>query len=178
VNFVERRRFAAEAEAEREGRRRRPGAPAVGVSPGAEVTARAIWLPFGTDQAVLEVRLTGAATAAVIGSHRVMVPADADLVGTARALTGAVLVALEEAGRLPRWDDPFPEAASATYRPSGLPDEAVERFLRGLAAEELWNWEGARRSYEAAAATAGFVEAEAALARTARLHNGGTLGES
>ena len=64
------------------------------------------------------------------------------------------------------------------YQPSEISIQDVERFLRGLAAEELWNWEGARRSYEAATASPGFLEAEAALARTARLRTGGTLGES
>ena len=176
--FVERRRFTVEAEAERLGRPRRPGAPPLGVSPGSELTSRAIWLPLGAGQAVLEVRLTSAATSAIVGSHRVAVPADPDMVGTARAIVGATLVALAEMGRLPTWTDPVPQAAPRTYASSGIPSEAVERFLRGLAAEELWNWEEARRSYEAAAATAGFVEAEAALARTARLRTGGTLGES
>ncbi|MDX1532280.1 MAG: hypothetical protein R3362_12190 [Rhodothermales bacterium] len=178
MHFVERRRFAAEAAAEREGRARRPGAPAVGVSPGSELTARAVWLPLGSSQAVLEVRLTESATGAVVGSHRVALPASADLVGTARAMVGAILAALEELGRLPEWEDPLPAAAPESYRASDIPPDAVERFLRGLAAEELWNWEGARRSYEAAAAAAGFVEAEVALARTARLRTGGTLGES
>jgi hypothetical protein len=49
--------------------------------------------------------------------------------------------------------------------------------MAGLEAEERWDWEGARRGYQAALAAApGFLEAEAALARAARLRNGGTLG--
>ena len=56
-------------------------------------------------------------------------------------------------------------------------DPALQSFLRGLAAEESWDWEGARRGYQAAASDPGFFEAPAALARAARLRLGGTLGE-
>jgi hypothetical protein len=90
----------------------------------------------------------------------------------------SVLSALEEMDRLPAWDDRLDPAAPARYRSSGIRDQAVERFLRALSEEELWNWKGARRSYEAAVASTGFFEAEAALARTARLRTGGTLGDS
>jgi hypothetical protein len=177
VELVERRRFGAAAEAERLGRPRPRGAPAVGVSPGADLMASAVWLPLGAEQASVEVRLTDAATGAVRGARRVTLPREADMVGSARAIVAATLESLREMDRLPDWDDPIPEAAPDTYRRSGIGDEALQRFLSGLAAEEQWNWEEARRSYQAAA-TGGFVEAEAALARTARLRAGGTLGES
>jgi len=48
-----------------------------------------------------------------------------------------------------------------------------------LASEEAWNWEGARVGYqEAGALESAFFEADVALARTARLRMGGTLGSS
>ncbi|MGD8873452.1 MAG: hypothetical protein PVJ80_17900, partial [Gemmatimonadota bacterium] len=177
VELVERRRFAAAAEAERAGRPRSPNAPPVGVSPGAELTATAVWVPLGAGRASIEVRLSDAGTGAVRGARRLSLPADADMVGASRAIVATILASLREMDRLPEWTDPVPLAAPSTYRGSGIPDEAVQRFLRGLAAEEQWNWEAARRSYEAAT-TPGFVEAETALARTARLRTGGTLGES
>ena len=127
---------------------------------------------------MLEVRLSASATGALEGSHRVTIPADADYVGTARATVASILFALDEMDRLPDWEDPSPDLAPEAYRASGVPTQAVERFLRGLSFEELWNWQGAARSYQAAAASAGFLEADAALARTARLRNGGTLGEN
>jgi hypothetical protein len=178
VEFVERRRFAAAAEAERSGRPRGPRAPPVGVSRGAELTAAVVWLPLGTGQAAAELRLASSATGAVVGSGRTTLPADSDIVGAARTIVAALLATLEETGRLPAWEDPIPQAAPGTFLATGIPDSAVESFLRGLAAEEQWNWEAARRSYGAASASPGFLEAEAALARAARLRNGGTLGES
>lgn len=177
VRLVERRRFAAAAEAERAGRPRAPGAPSVGVSAGAELTAGAVWVPLGTGAAAVEVRLTDSATGEVVRGRRISLPPAADMVGAARAIVSAVLATLDELGRLPVWNDPAPGAAPRTYVDSGIPNEAVQRFLVGLAAEEQWNWEAARRSYQAAAVN-GFVEADAALARTARLRQGGTLGES
>ena len=117
------------------------------------------------------------ATGAVREARRVTLPLAADMVGTAREIVATILASLREMDRLPPWADPVPSAAPGSYRDSGVPDESVRRFLLGLSAEEQWNWEAARRSYQAAATT-GFVEAEAALARTARLRTGGTLGES
>jgi len=177
VQLIERRRFSAAVEAERAGAPRPPGAPAAGVSAGAEMSATVVWLPFG-EQISLELRLTRPQTGAVVAARRRIIPADADPVGAARAIVSTILATLDGLGELPAWNDPTVDAAPAEYRPSGVPIAAVERFLEGLASEERWNWEPARRSYEAAAASSGFFEASAALARTARLRIGGTLGES
>jgi hypothetical protein len=176
LELVERRRFNAAVDAERAGTPRPAGAPPAGVSRGAELLATVVWLPLGA-QVSLEVRLTRPETGAVVAAQRRMIPADSDPVAAARAIVSTILGALDELGRRPAWDDPGLDAAPTEYRPSGVPAAAVGRFLQGLAAEERWNWEAARRSYQAVAG-AGFFEAEAALARTARLRTGGTLGES
>jgi hypothetical protein len=178
VEFVERRRFAAAVDAERAGAGRPRGSPAAGVSRGAELTATALWLPLSGGQAVLEIRAMNLETGAVVGSTRRTVPSDADPVGVARAIVAGVLAVLDELGRRPAWTDPLDEAAPDAYRPSRIHGSAVEAFLAGLGAEERWNWEPARRSYESASSSAGFFEAAQALARTARLRSGGTLGES
>ena len=178
VEFVERRRFAAAVDAERGGGGRPRGAPPAGLSRGVELTAAVAWLPLGAGQAVLEVRLMSPETGAIVGAHRQAIPADADPVGAARAIVATILAALDELGRLPSWGDPLEGAAPAAYRPTGIPRSAVEDFFEGLGAEERWNWEPARRSYQSASGSAGFFEARAALARTARLRSGGTLGES
>ncbi len=178
VQLVERRRFAAAAEAERIGAPRPAGAPPAGVSPGAELLATLVWIPLGGTRASWEVRLTDTETGAVVGSDRVPVPADGDPVGVARVAVGGILAALDRLGRLPAWDDPVPSAAPRVYAPSDVSTETLTRFLQGLAAEEAWQWERARVAYQAALGSAGFFEARAALARTARLRAGGTLGES
>lgn len=178
VHLVERRRFAAAAQAERSGTTRPAGAPAVGVSPGAQVLATLVWIPLGGERASWEVRLTDTETGTVVGSDRVAVPADGDPVGLARAAVGAILGVLDRLGRLPAWDDPVPSAAPRAYAPSDVSSEALTSFLQGLAAEEAWRWEFARVGYQAARRSAGFFEATVALARTARLRTGGTLGES
>jgi hypothetical protein len=179
VRFVERRRFAEAAEAERQGRQRPPGAPAAGVAPRLDFLAMAVWSPL-MGSGYLDIRLTDPATGAVVATGRTETPPDADATSLARAVVAGVLAALDEVGRRPAWTDPVAAAAPATYRAAGVPSAAVEAFLRGLAAEERWNWEGARVGYQAAVAQGGtgFVEAEAALARAARLRNGGTLGGS
>jgi hypothetical protein len=177
VELVERRRFAAAVEAEHAGSPRAPGAPPAGVSPGAQMTATVVWLPLG-ERVSLEIRLSRPQTGAVVAARRRAIPAGSDPVAAARAIVATILATLDGLGELPTWDDPVAGATPATDAPSGIPLAAVERFLDGLAAEERWNWEAARRSYEVAAASTGFIEAEAALARTARLRIGGTLGES
>lgn len=178
VRLVERRRFAEAVEAERAGHARPAEAPRAGVSPGAELTATVAWVPFGTGGASLEVRLAETATGRVAASRRTLVPADAEPVGLARAAVGALLAALRELERLPAWEDPVAGAAPSEYAASGVPAEAFTSFLDGLAAEEIWRWERARVGYRTAAAAPGFFEAEATLARAARLRLGGTLGES
>lgn len=178
VEFVERRRFAAAVEAERSAGGRPLRSPAAGLSRGAELTATAVWLPLGTGQVALEVRLTNTQTGAILRAGRQAIPGDADPVGTARAIVATILSELDDLGRLPAWEDPLEAAAPPAYRPSAVPESAVEQFLAGLGAEERWNWESARRSYQSASRSAGFFEAQVALARTARLRSGGTLGES
>ena len=174
VHFVERRRFTAAATAERAGTRPR-GAPPAGVSPGAEFIATAVWLPLAPGQSSVEIRLA-TPTGAVAGSARVALRDEDDPVTIARSIVTALLAALDNAGRLPAWEDPI-AGASGTITGSEVLDTALQSFLRGLAAEESWDWEGARRGYQAAASDPVFFEAPAALARAARLRLGGTLGE-
>ena len=179
VRFVERRRFAAAVEAERGGSARPVGAPAAGVSEGAELVAAVVWVPrVAGGQASLEVRLSDAARGDVVGTRRVLLPGDADPVAVARQCVAAILASLGELGRLPAWSDPVPGAAPASYVASGVSQRALEDFAAGLASEEAWRWERARTSYQSATESVGFFEASTALARTARLRLGGTLGES
>lgn len=178
VRFVERRRFAAAADAERAGRARPRGAPAAGVSEGAELVATVVVGSLSESQWTVEVRLADAATGAVRATARSLVPSGADPVALARQAVRGILSALGETGRLPTWSDPFPAAAPTDFTPSGVSQSAFRDFLAGLAAEEVWAWERARVAYQSAAGRTGFVEAGAALARTARLRLGGTLGES
>lgn len=179
VRFVERRRFAAAAEAERRGQPRPPGAPAAGTSPGARFVAAATWTSTGLDSARVDVRLTDPGTGAVVAAWRGSAPAGTDPVAVARAVTAGVLAALDEAGVRPAGAGPAAEAAATPRGVSGVGAGALAAFLQGLAAEERWNWEEARMGYQRALAAGGdaFPEAAAALARAARLRNGGTLGE-
>lgn len=177
VQYVERRRFAAAVEAERRGQTRE-GAPPAGVSPGARYIASATWASVGLDSAFVDLRLSDAQSGAVVATWRGATAADADPVSVARRIVSGTLAALDKLGERPAWQDPAPGAAPPGYRPSNVPDAAVVSFFRGLAAEETWSWERARVGYQAALSAGGsaFVEAAAALARTARLRNGGTLG--
>lgn len=178
VRYVERRRFAAAVEAERRGQPRPEGAPAAGVSPGAELIVAATWSALGLDSAFVELRVSDAQSGAVVGTWRGATANEADPTSLARSIVGGITSALEGLGRLPAWNDPVPRAAPSSYAASGVPARAVEAFLRGLSAEERWDWEGARRGYQEAIAAGGegFFEARAALARAARLRRGGTLG--
>jgi hypothetical protein len=178
VRFVERRRFAVAAEAERSGARRPAGAPATGISEGAEILASIVWVPLAGGQASLEVRLANAARGDVVATRRVLLPSDAEPVGVARQAVAALLASLREMDRLPAWTDPIPGAAPSAYVASGVSPRALEDFSEGLAAEEAWRWENARAAYQSAASSVGFFEASTALARTARLRLGGTLGEN
>jgi hypothetical protein len=179
VSFVERRRFAVAAEAERQGRPRAPGAPPAGVSSGADLILGATWSSLGS-VARLDVTLVDAATGAVVGKRALTTPGTADPTAVARSVVGSALAVLDDLGRRPAWNDPEPGLAPASYRPSGVPAAAVDAFMRGLAAEDLWKWDAARVGYQAAleAGGAGFPEARVALARAARLRLGGTLGAS
>jgi len=180
VNLVERRRFAVAAEAERLGQARPAGAPAAGVSAGAEFMLSGSWSSLGLDSAYLDLSLTDAQSGSVVTSWRTATADDADPTALTRTIIGSLLTALDDMGRRPEWRDPDGDTAPASYRGTSISLAAVDAFLRGLSAEERWNWEGARRGYLAALAEGGseFVEAAAALARTGRLRNGGTLGAS
>jgi hypothetical protein len=178
VRFIERRRFAAGVAAEQSGVPRPASAPPVGISQSAEILASAVWVPLPTGTASIEVRLTEAARGAVLATRRATLPLDADLVSTARLTVGTIMGALADLGRRPAWTDPLRSAGSGQYVGSGVSSRALSSFLAGLAAEESWRWEPARVSYQEATESVGFFEAEAALARAARLRLGGTLAES
>ena len=179
VHFVERRRFAAAAELERRGESRASGAPPAGVSPGPEFILLATWASFGAATAYLESRLIDPASGRVEHAWRTETPRDADVVGVSRAIVGGLLAELGRMGRIPAWSDPFTDAAPTTFERTNISVSAVNTFFAGLASEEVWDWEGARAGYQAAEALdASFFEADVALARTARLRSGGTLGSS
>lgn len=180
VNFVERRRFSEAAERERRGLPAPPGAPPVGVSPGAEYVLTGTWAASGPDSAALDLRLTHAETGDVAEAWRAMTPRDADPVAVARVISGSLLQALERMQRLPNWVDPNPSAAPVTYRSAPVSLSAITSFFAGVAAEERYRWEEARAAYQAALDSGGaeFFEPEVALARIARLRAGGTLGAS
>jgi len=180
VNFVERRRFEAAATAERQQRPRPAAAPAAGVSPGAEFILSGSWSSVGLDSAYLDLRLTVPRTGAVVTSWRAATADDADPTSLARRVVGSLLQALDDMDRRPAWSDSERGSAPSSYQATTISIAAVEAFMRGLASEERWDWEGARMGYQAALARSGgrFPEASAALARTARLRSGGTLGVS
>jgi hypothetical protein len=178
VRYVERRRFSAAVDAERAGVPRPAGAPEPGVSESAELLASVVWIPLPTGGASIEVRLTESARGAVVGTRRSQLPADADMVSTARLAVGTIMATLGDMGRRPVWPDPVAGAAPEQFVASGISPQALESFLTGLAAEEAWRWEPARVAYQAALTSVGFFEAEVSLARAARLRLGGTLAES
>lgn len=181
VDFVERRRFAAAAAAERRGEPGPPNRPPAGVSRSADFGIGATWIPTSAEAASVEIRLVDVETGNVTGTGRIALPRSADGVALARAVAQGALRMLDELDRLPAWDDPraLPVRSANVPAASGVSTEAMRHFLRGLAAEEAWSWERARRGYQdALALEPDFYEARAALARTARLRLGGTLAES
>lgn len=182
VRFVERRRFAEAAAAERRGDPAPRGRPPAGVSRSADYGLVAVWIPTTEREASLEVRLTLLETGDVDGATRITVDRSAGPAAVARSIVGGVLELLAARGRLPAWDDPLGAdrgSGANADGPSRVPTEALTHFLRGLGAEEAWDWEGARRGYQQAlAADPDFHEARTALARAARLRLGGTLAES
>lgn len=182
VRFVERRRFVAAAAAERRGEPAPAGRPPPGVSESADLGLVATWLPTTGERASLEIRLTRMETGDVDGATRVVVPRDIDAVTLARSIVRGTLDVLEELGRLPEWDA-LPEgetgAGANAEGDSRVSTHALRYFLQGLAAEERWSWEGARRGYQQALeGDPHFHEARTMLARAARLRLGGTLAES
>lgn len=178
VEFVERRRFSRAAERERRGDPPPRGAPPVGISPGPELALAGSWAPMGPDSAYLDARIVDPETGQVVMTFRRTTPRDADPVALAREATAGLLASLAEAGRLPAWNDPNPGAAPPAYQPSGIPVSAVAAFFNGVAAEDEYDWEGARVAYQEALDLGGnrFLEARVALARIARLRAGGSLG--
>ncbi len=182
VRFVERRRFAAAVAAERRGDALPAGRPPAGVSPSADMALAATWIPAGPGEAFVEVRLTRLETGDVEGTTRTVISRAAGPVELARSVVAGALDVLSGLDRLPEWDDPLasPAPGGANAEAGGrVSTVALRHFLRGLAAEEAWRWEDARRGYQRALADdPGFHEARAALARTARLRLGGTLAES
>jgi hypothetical protein len=176
VRFIERRRFAAAVEAIRNGVRPAPGAPPPGISESADFITTAVWIPVGSGQASVEVRLSTLETGAVAGATRLVLSDDADPVMLARTIVNGVLQVLDDLDRLPVWDDGA--GRTGTARERRVSTDALASFFAGLASEESWDWEGARRGYQTAARDATFHEASTALARAARLRLGGTLGES
>lgn len=180
VRFVERRRFAAAAERERRGQPAPAGAPPVGTSAGAELVLTGTMTPTLGDSAYLALRLVDVATGSVRAGWRVGLPPGGDPTAIARRATGSLLAVLDSLRARPAWTDPLADAAPRSWRSSGVPLPAVQSFFAGVAAEDAYDWEGARRAYQRARELggAGFFEADVALARVARLHAGGTLGDS
>lgn len=179
VRFVERRRFAAAAERERRGLPAPAGAPPVGTSAGAELVLTGTMTPALGDSAYLALRLVDAATGSARAGWRVGIPPGGDPTAVARRTTGSLLAVLDSLRARPAWTDPLADAAPRAWRASGVPLPAVQSFFAGVAAEDAYDWEGARRAYQRARALggAGFFEADVALARVARMHAGGTLGD-
>lgn len=180
VRLVERRRFAAAAEREQRGQPPLPGQPPAGRSRQADYVLAGSWARTG-DGGALDVRLVDPATGLVAKAWRTGTPASPDPAGLARALSAGLVEGLRSLDRLPEWADPLqPGAGPAAYAPSGVPSAAVAAFFEGAAAEDRFDWNGARAAYERALDAAGgtFPEARAALARAARLRQGGTLAES
>ena len=178
VHFVERRRFSAAVDAERLGQTRPEGAPPVGTSPGADLILEGSLADFGGMASALVLRLIDAESGAVKHTWRTEISGAIEPVGVARTVVGGLIARLSAEGLRPAWSDDA-ALAPTSFVASGVAPEAFADFLRGLNAEERWDWEGARAGYEAALAEApDFVEAQVALARSARLRNGGSLGAS
>ena len=179
VHFVERRRFAAAAERERRGLPAPPGAPPLGTTPGAELVLMGSSLALG-DSAYLDLRLVDPETGETRAAWRIAAAGTADPPSLARLVTGSLLANLARLERLPRWEDPVAGAAPMRFTASGVPEAGWRAFLAGVSAEDRYDWNAARAAYERALRAAGsaFFEAEAALARAARLRAGGTLGAS
>jgi hypothetical protein len=177
VEFVERRRFAAAAARERTGDLAPSGQPPLGTSRGAQLVLMGTWAPAGAG-AVADLRLTDAATGEVMKGWRTETDPAPDAVSLARAISGSLLAALAEMDRLPSGGGDM--ALPASYAPAGVSGSAQQAFFRGLSADDRFDWEGARESYQQALELGGpaFYEARAALGRTARFRLGGTLAES
>ena len=177
VRFVERRRFTRAARLERMGAERPAGAPPVGVSAPADFLASATWISFSAERSTIEVRLANSTTGGIAASTRIELEHQATVLDVSRGVVGGVLEALDRLGRLPRWEDPL-AGSDGTTGSVEVEQEALLAFAAGLAAEDAFQWERARMGYQSALRDERFHEAGVALARTARLRLGGTLGES
>lgn len=181
VDFVERRRFAPAAEAERLGSAIAARQPAPGVTRPVDYIVQVTWLPLPGGDATAEVQLVAPGSGEVVEGARTTMAASADPVFVARAVVDAALRLVDLRTTRPAWQDPLhvdgPGVANADGT-SGVSPNAILRFLDGLAAEDRWNWEGARRGYQAASVDPSFHEARTLLARAARLRLGGTLAEN
>ncbi|GMR13503.1 MAG: hypothetical protein BMS9Abin29_1713 [Gemmatimonadota bacterium] len=182
IDFVERRRFAEAVDRRRRGLPPRRNAPPIGTSRGAEFVLTGSWIPAG-DSAALDLRLVETESGGIVRSWRTLTPRQADPTSLARLVVGTTIESLRDLGRLPAWTDPLAAdviPAPATYVASRVNLEAAAAFVAGLAAEDRYDWERARRGYQSAIEIAGpaFFEADEALARVARLRAGGTLGGS
>jgi hypothetical protein len=180
VQYVERRRFAEAAERERRGLPRPRGAPEVGTSPGVELLLTGTMSPLLGDSAYIDLRLIDPATGTARTAWRVGIPRGADPTAIARRVVGSVVATLDSLDALPAWTDPVADAAPVALRGSGVPATAADAFARGVAAEDTYDWEAARRAYQRARELGGtgFFEPDVALTRVARLRAGGTLGAS
>lgn len=171
LQVVDRRRFTAAAERERRGLPRPGDAPPLGTTPGARWLVGAAVVPGGAT-----LRLTDAGTGAVRASWRVDVPGGTHRIALSRLLGDSLLDRLDAEGLLPAG----PGGEGPPGDPVQDPEAAFRLFQEGVAHDDAYRWEEARRAYEAAAATGGpgFPEPLEALARVARLRAGGTLGAS
>ncbi len=177
IDFVERRRFTPAAEAERQGRARPASAPPPGVSRSVDFAVQAAWLAATPGRSSAEVQLVNPTTGVVVGGTRREFDGPVDPVTLGRAIVSAVVELVDAETDRPEWSDPMPPVMNAGG-PSGVADRAVTSLLAAVAAEDRWQWEAARRGYQAAAADPDFFEAGILLGRTARLRLGGTLAEN
>lgn len=176
VHFQERRRFLEAVRMEDAGIPRPAGAPPIGTTLDAHVLLSGTW---SMDRSLFALRLVDVGTGEVIRAGNLPVPSDADPISVARLAVGWMAEGLEEGGRLPEWEDPIVGSALPSYAPASIPERSLEHFLRGIEAEDRYDWEAAREAYLAAreAGAGRFFEADVALARVGRMRAGGTLGE-
>lgn len=181
IDFVERRRFAPAAEAARLGRTASARQPEPGVTRQVDHVIQATWLPLPGGDATVEVQLVEPSTGEVVDGMRATLPRSADPVRVARTVVATALTLVDRQTTRPGWGDPMNVGSNGSANAdgsSGVSPTAIRHFLDGLAAEDRWNWEGARRGYQVAAADASFHEARTLLGRAARLRLGGTLAEN
>ncbi len=177
IRFLERRRFTPAAEAERRGIPPPPGQPRVGVSPALDYHVFPTWIPL-SDSARIDVRLVEPGTGSIVLSGAGMVAAKEDVVAVARVTVAVAISLLAEEGLLPGAEGAAASPGMNGSVPHGVRATDIQSFVRGLSAEERWDWEEARRGFGGAARDGVFYEAVQHLARTARLRMGGTLAEN